>query len=194
LIAGFYAAISWQFLLSKIKFKWLKVVLIIVFVFFSIPTVIGNLVDFYGTDGKKPALAKVDAAEINALSYLKKNSDTEAVVLSLPFDKYAGAKYGAQPWPIYAWYSTAYIPALAARRTYLSDEEQALITGYNIADRQEKIQKFFGEKDLLWSRQFLKENGISYIYLTKKEKPALAKVDYLAVFYENEEVVIYKVL
>ncbi|MBC7293107.1 MAG: hypothetical protein H5T84_03175, partial [Thermoleophilia bacterium] len=48
LIFGFFAAISAYNLFSQIKIKFKKILLIVFFVFFSIPTVIGNLYEFYG--------------------------------------------------------------------------------------------------------------------------------------------------
>lgn len=194
LIFGFYGAIAAYKLLLKIRSKYLKIVVLSIFIFFSVPTVLGNLVDFYGVNGQKPALAKISNSEIVALNYLRTNSAGNAVILSLPFDKNAGAKYGPQPWPIYAWYSTAYISALSSRRTYLTSEEQALITGYNIQDRLDNMHRFFSGDDPAWNQKFLSDNNISYIYLTKAEKDSLPMQNYLSLFFENNEVVIYKVI
>lgn len=194
LIFGFYGAISFNRIMVKTKPLFLKVLFVVILVIFSIPTVIGNLVDFYGLNTRKPALAKISNSEIEALTFLKNNSPQDSVILSLPFDRYAGEKYGAQPWPIYAWFSTAYIPAIASRRTYLTSEEQAMITGYDINDRREKMIQFFSEKDFVWNKTFLDNNHIDYIYLTKKEKESLRSNNYLSVFFENEDIIIYRVL
>jgi len=191
LIFGFFSAITVYKLLVRIKNIPLKAIVATLIIVLSLPTVIGNLVEFYG----RPSLAKVSNAELEALSYLKTNSDSSSVILNLPFDKYIGGKLGNQPWPIGGWYSTGYIPALAARQTYLSSEEQAMITGYDIESRLINMRKFFLETDLVWNQSFLKDNDIQYIYLTKFQKDKMDKPgDYLKIFFENSEVVVYEVI
>jgi hypothetical protein len=191
LIFGFYAAVSIYKILRFWRNLIIKTIIIIVLVLLSCPTVIGNLVEFYG----RPPLAMVSNAQLQALKYLQQYSDKEAVVLAVSFNKYLNTKYQTQPWPIYAWYSTSYIPALASRRTYLSAEEQALITDYPVESRQKKIIDFFAQNDFEQNRKFLKEAGISYIYINKDEleKPLKRAENNLDVFFENSEVVIYQV-
>lgn len=192
LIVGFYGAITLFNLVSLFKNKWLKFCLLTVVIILSIPTVIGNLNEFYG--GGKTALAEISNQTIEALQFLKQNSKKEAVILTMPFNKYLKDKFPYQPRPIYAWYSTAYIPALTGRSIYLTSEEQALITGYPIEERLPKMQKFFEQSDFSFNRQFLKDNNISLIYIAKSEveKPLDVKQNNLEVFFENNEVIIYK--
>ncbi|KKQ18488.1 MAG: hypothetical protein US31_C0004G0050 [Berkelbacteria bacterium GW2011_GWA1_36_9] len=191
LIFGFYGAISTYKLLLFIKNRYLQVLVIIFLIFLSIPTVIGNLVEFYS----RPPLAKISLGELQALEYLKQNSNPFDKVLAAPFNKYLNSKYKLQPWPIYAWYSTPYIPAIAGRWTYLSAEEQALITGYPMEARLEKLKKFFEQSDFVQNRQFLKEENIAYLYINRDEleKPLDMGENNLKPFFENNEVMIFKV-
>lgn len=193
LILGFYAAVATYDLLNIAKKKFAKVIFFTLIVFLSVPTVIGNLNEFYGPG--RTALAKISTQDLEALGYLRKHSDPKAIVLTVPFNKYLKDKFPYQPRPIYAWYSTAYIPALTGRITYLTSEEQALITGYKTDERILQMKRFFEQKDFSFNRNFLKDSNIDYIYIAKEEieKPLDIKNNDLSIFFENNEVIIYKV-
>lgn len=193
LIFGFYAAISTYKIIKMTNSKVVKTLVVVILVMLGTPTVIGNFVEFYGP-GRSP-LAKVTSREIDALNYLKDNSDEESLVLSVPFDQYFKTNFEGLPLPIYAWYSTAYIPALASRRTYLSSEEQVDITGYDKGEYVEKMNKYFSQNDIAWNKRFLAENGIDYVYIAKDEQvePINLDANGLGVFFENEKVIIYDV-
>lgn len=192
-IFGFYGAITVSNLINSFKGKWIKVCILVLIAMFSVPTVIGNLNEFYGP--RRTSLAKISNRDLEALQYLKENSALETIILTMPFNKYLKDKFPYQPRPIYAWYSTAYIPALTGRRIYLTDEEQALITGYQIDTRLSKMNTFFDQKDFSFNRKFLKDANINYIYIAKNEieKSLDIKNNGLSIFFENNEVVIYKV-
>ncbi|MBI3485319.1 hypothetical protein HY025_00070 [Candidatus Daviesbacteria bacterium] len=192
LIMGFYAAVVF-YKVIHIKNALLKIFLIVLIIILSVPTVIGNLVEFYGPG--TTALAIVSNAQLQSLDYLKNNTPSDATILSYPFDKYLKDKYQQQPRPIYAWYSTSYISAFGLRSTYLSAEEQALITGYPLNDRLEKMNKFFSQVDFKWNEEFLADEKIDYIYLEKpqiKNQLDLEK-NHLVKIFENNESIIYKV-
>lgn len=191
LIFGFYAAISAFRIIGYFKNRMLKLAALFLIVSLSIPTVIGNLVEFYG----RPPLAKVTNLELQALNFLKNNSKADEIVLNAPFNKYLHDKFDKQPWPLYVWYSTAYIPALTGLKTYLSSEEQALITGYPIDERLEKMGTFFKQEDIDLNKRFLQDNKIDYLYLVKKaiETPLKLGNNLLEVFFENDEIIIYRV-
>lgn len=192
-IFGFYGAITVYNLINFFNHRWIKFCILILIAMLSIPTVIGNLNEFYGHG--RTSLAKISNQDLEALQYLKEHSSPEAIILTMPFNKYLKDKFSYQPRPIYAWYSTAYIPALTDRRIYLTDEEQALITGYPIDDRVSKMKRFFGQQDFSWNRQFLKNAKINYIYVAKDEliKPLDIQNNNLEIFFENNEIIIYKV-
>lgn len=194
LIVGFYGAIVVYRLMSLFKKRWIGFCLMILVFVFSVPTVIGNLNEFYGPGTS--SLAKIGSQDLEALQYLKKHTDKNAIILTMPFNKSLKDKFPSQPRPIYAWYSTAYIPAMTGRRVYLTGEEQALITGYPIDDRLSKAQRYFEQKDPSFEKKFIKDANISYIYIAKSEmdKPLDAQQNNLENFFENSQVVILKVL
>lgn len=197
LFLGFFAAVSIYILLKKITSPAVKFFIVAVIVILAIPTVIGNLLEFYGP-GSAPN-AKISRQELQALYYLRDHTDQKSIVLNAPFDQHRLTRTD-KPIPIYAWYSTSYIAATSLRMTYLSDEEQAITTGYPADERLNNMHKFFSQKDLTWNQDFLKLNKINYIYLPKKEVQTLdtnllldEKGNQIRKFYENAEVVIYEV-
>lgn len=194
LIIGWFAAIFVSRVITGKISPGSKFLFLLIFILLSVPTVIGNFYEFYGP-GKRP-LAVVDNQLLEGLDFLKRNSRETSVVLTVPFDRYSYSRYKSLPFPIYAWYSTAYIPAIASRRTYLSSEEQLDITGYDIKERRILADKFFKTKDSEWQRKFLKENGIDYIFVAKDEleKDLNWKEIGLEEWFVNGSVKIYKVL
>lgn len=191
-IFGFYSASLMAILIARTKKVWLKVVIALTVILLSLPTVIGNLVEFYGKE--RTPLAYVSNEEIEALTFLKRNSPSESLVLTKPFDD--GARYGykSQPWPISVWYATPYVSAISARRTYLSNEGQVDILGLPWKERKEEVDKFFGTSDNKYKLEFLQNNNISYVYVRKVDlKMAInEKLLGLKRIFENNEVIIYK--
>jgi len=194
LIFGFFTAAFVATVAIKIKSRLVKTCLAIILIIFSLPTVIGNLVEFYGKD--RTPLAKIDNNEIAALTYLKSHTPADAVVLTEPWDSNAHWAFKAQPWPISVWFSTAYVSAISSRRTFFSNEGQVDILGIPITERRNDVLKFFSQVDLNFSKGLLKNNQIGYIYLIKREitSPLNVSVLGLTKFYENDEVIIYKVI
>lgn len=194
LIIGFYAAISTVYMLDKIKFKIAKIILACIIILLSLPTVIGNLNEFYGP-GKAP-LAVISNKEIEAIDYLKGKSGKEDIVLNYPYNKYLRDQFNKLPLPIYAWYSTSYISALSGRPTYLSAEEQVDITGYPVEERRKTVEDFFTNPNSEDSQKFLEDNNIKFIYLPKKESGQnldRQNTNIKKVF-ENDEVNVYQVI
>lgn len=193
LISGFYAAVFIYRLTTYFKNYLFRILIFTVLVIFSVPTVIGNLTELYGPNTSP--LAQVSRLELNALKYLKDNSGSEEVVLNFPFDKNLKSNYKQPPLPIYAWYDTPYIPALSSRRTYLSSEQLTLLNYPDVSKRQNNIRKFFEQDDFFWNKEFLKEANITYIYINKPEikKQIDLQNNNLKLFFENGEVIIYKV-
>ncbi|MDO8573420.1 MAG: hypothetical protein Q7R77_01590 [Candidatus Daviesbacteria bacterium] len=197
LFLGFFAAASTCTLLKKISSPVIKYLVITTIIILAVPTVVGNLLEFYGP-GSAPN-AKISRQELQALYYLRDNTERESIVLNAPFEPYRSGKEN-RPIPIYTWYSTSYIAAISLRTTYLSDEEQAITTGYPADERLNNMRNFFSQKDFAWNQNFLKRNKINYIYLPKKEIQTLdtsllldENGNQIRKFYENTEVVIYEV-
>jgi hypothetical protein len=185
LIFGFFAAAT----MAKVKKLWL----IIPFILLSLPTVIGNLIEFYY---QRPALAVVSHQELTALKTLKSLTNDQDIIFTPLHNRYAKNAYSHQPWPISVWDSTSYISAYTGRQTYLNDEGQMTILGLNIEPRQQKIKKFFEDQEPLENKiAFLNQEKITYLYvrpveIEKKAQETLNKLHLDKVF-ENQEVVIY---
>lgn len=194
LIVGFYAAVTTVKLIDITRPKIGKIVIALFIIMLGVPTAVGNLNEFYGP--KSSPLAKVSKEELQALDWMKRNTNQFSVVMVMPFDKYLRDKYDYQPRPIFAWYSTAYVSAIGSRRTYLSSEEQVDITGYPLHSRLDPLKQFFEEQDPEWNKQFLKDNNIDYIYIAKDEikKPLDLQANGLQKAFENNDVEILKVL
>lgn len=214
LIFGFFAATTTYKLINKVNRPLFKYLIALIIIIFSIPTVLGN---FVSLSPLSVPTAYLDHDDLNAIQFLKNNTQDEDVVLSVPFDEDLVHSYSGSPQPLYAWYSTAYIPALASRRTFLTSEEQLDIMGYSIQDRVENMKKFFNQSDFLWNREFLAKNNIDYIYVVKGELKAVqwkifrsegkeAELNDAPIYelneeensiekiYENDQVNIYKVI
>lgn len=193
LIFGFYSAISLYRLLSYFKKGIIKASIAFLVIALSIPTVIGSLNEFYGSG--RTALSYISYSEITALMYLRNNSESNATILTMPFNKYLKNKFNKQPWPIYAWYDTPYVSAISARASYLASEHVTLLNYPETNTRQENKKRFFESADFFWDKRFLKDEKIDYIYLAKKEieKPISKENNGLDIFFENDESIIYKV-
>lgn len=194
LIFGFYAAVSFYRLLNFLKNRFIKVIVAILVIAFSIPTAIGSLNEFYGPG--RTALSKISHSEIGALTYLRENSNSNSVVLTKPFNKYLKDKFDKQPWPIYAWYDTPYVSAISARSSYLASEHAILLDYPGTKQRLDEKGKFFSQIDFSWNKQFLDQAKIDYVYIAKGEleKPIDKGQNNLDIFFENDEIIIFKVI
>jgi len=190
LITGFYGAIFTYYSLKRIKPVFLKYLFVLILIALSVPTVIGNFVEFYGAHSN----AIIDNNEISALNYLKNNSKPTDIILTPPFDNGSKYDYKTSPLPIYAWSATGYVSSLTDRSTYLSDEEMASQTGYPVNERLSNENEFFSQKDFNYNINFLKENNIAYIYVPTPRKYSLQEEDnHLTTVFSNDEVNIYRV-
>lgn len=194
LLFGFLAAISLYQFLNLFKNKALKILIFLLFFSLSVPTVIGNLVEFYG----KNPLAMVSNQEVEALAFLKKNSTDQDVILTKPFCPYSKDLYKSQPWPIYAWDSTGYVSAYTGRQTYYTDEGQMRILGIKGTDERLKMMNdFFDPKvSLNQKSDFLKSEQISFVYLRNEEADKQTREIFdklnLKEIFANSEVIIWK--
>jgi hypothetical protein len=191
LITGFYGAIFTYSILKKIKLVLLKLLFVLILLLLSTPTVIGNFVEFYG----KPPNAIISNSEIEALTFLKANSDPNDVILTPPYNKYAKNDYKKNPLPIYTWFGTAYVSALTERNTFLNCEEQLLIMGYDVEERLTEVENFFSQENFVFNNKFLTNNNIKYIYIPTPRKYTLQEEENnLTKVFSNDEVNIYKVI
>jgi len=194
LIFGFYGAIALYGVLKGFKKKTWQYIFLAIFVFLSVPTVIGNLVEFYG----KSPLAVVTYKEIEALDYLKSISQEDDVFLTKPFDENSHYQYEHQPWPIYAWDSTPYVSAYTTRQTFYTAEGMLKQLHLPTEERLNAMKAFF-DKDvpLETKADFIKDNHITFIYLRNEELDenlslTLSKLKLKKIF-SNSEVTIFRV-
>jgi len=139
--------------------------------------------------GRPPA--RVSIEELEALEFLSKQP--EGVILTFPHDFSWYNKF-SEPRPLYAYETTAYVSALGSKQTFLEDEMNLNITGYNWQSRREESQRFFLTADQDWGRNFLNANNIKYIYLVKGQRMNLGLGDINGEeIFENGEAVIYQV-
>lgn len=162
--------------------------LLIAIVLLTIPTTIFTLKDVY-IPSRPPAMLSKD--EISALSFLSK--EPQGVVLTQPFDQaISNAAVNNPPRPLYLYASTAYVSAFSSHQTFMEDEENLDIMGYNWQPRREEVVDWFKENDNSLKREFLIKNNIKYIYWIKMGQSPLdlGKLG-LKNIYENNLVIIY---
>ncbi|MDP3888465.1 MAG: hypothetical protein Q8Q24_00320, partial [bacterium] len=193
LIFGFFAAISFYNFLNLFKKNQIKIAIFLAFFALSIPTVIGNLKEFYG----KNPLAIVSNQEIEALNFLKSKSTNQDIILTEPFNPYSKGLFKNQPWPIYAWDSTGYVSAYTGRQTYYTDEGQMQILGIKGTEERLKAMKDFFEptRPMDKKEEFLNAAKISFVYLRTEEDTQIPKEIFsklnLKQIFKNSEAVIY---
>ncbi|MDD2482726.1 MAG: hypothetical protein PHE32_02610 [Candidatus Shapirobacteria bacterium] len=178
--ANFYFA---QFLSNH----WSKhKILVILLLFISSITTIGTLKDYFGN----PPPSSLPNSEIEALNFLK-NQDN-GFVLTFPYDKYKKDKM-ITPIPLYAYETTAYVSAFSHKQTFLEDEMNLDITGFNWQQRRTEEEKFFSTADQFFARGFLNNNNIKYIYLVADQNFTLSTFDLqIDEIFNNGQVRIYQ--
>lgn len=133
---------------------------------------------------------RVDNQELQALKFL--SNQEKGTVLTYPFNNKLKLKI-SEPWPLYAYDSTAYVSALSGHSVYLEDEPQNQILLTNYKKRLISAKDFF-LKPVKENVKFLKDNYIKYIYLPKIHNIRLDEsTGQVKNIFENKEVVVYTV-
>lgn len=185
--ANFYAAGTLSRIM-KTKSLPFKLIVIILFVSLTIPTTVATLKDCLGW----PPPTALLSSEAKALESLKKMKD--ATVLTYPYDRFSKNKYKTTPLPLKDSESTAYVSAFSGKQTFLEDTVNLNISAYDWAQREKDVKRFFGEGDKFFSRGFLINNKIGYIYLTGKQQLPHSELDLgVEAFYDDGETKIYRV-
>jgi len=165
-----------------------KYVLVAGLCLFSLPTSLGTVKDYLPNS---PA-AYISVNEIHALNFLR--SEPTGSVLVAPYDPYAKDDKKA-PFPLRIYETTAYVSAYSGKETFLEDEMNLDITGYAWRERRKEALQFFRTGDEIWSRGFLRNNSINYVYLAGNQILPLSEEKLgIKMIFDNEEVKIYKTL
>ena len=184
ILAGIYLAT----ILSFFRNKLVKLILLIILVLLTVPTAIGTLTLHY-LPGRPPA--RVSFEELEALGFLRKQAS--GAVLTYPYDPTWGEKF-VEPRPLYAYETTAYVSAFSGKQTFLEDEMNLEISGYDWRPRREQEIRFFATDNKEWAKKFLQDNRIKYIYLVKGQKMNLGEADLGAKkIFENGEVRVFAI-
>lgn len=183
LFTGFVLVSLWKKLPRFLGLPIIALILIL--------TPISSLTSFRSGFYQKPPTV-LTAGELEALSFLQKQP--LGVVLTYPFDKDLRGRL-EDPYPLFAYETTSYVSAYSFKPSYLEDEIQQEILQNDFKKRLVASKNFFSGKDTLWSKKFLKDYNINYIYLPKIYQTSLNTSELnLKQIYGNKEVDIYQVL
>lgn len=189
LLFGYLAAIYVKDIINKVSNTTLKFVVALIIVILAIPTQIGLLWQFYSN----LPLSKVTYEELGTLKYLTRISSEDDIILTAPYNEYAKAKY-FPPVPIYSWYDTGYVAAFSARSTYLSDQEQVTIIGFDINNLLEERKKAFESDNVEIVNDFLVKSRADYVYLAWDQKFNISEERLnLTLLYKTDNTKLYKV-
>lgn len=189
---GILAGISFVDFVRKLKYSRFQNQLIeVVLLIFTLPIAFGVL--YYHYLPSRPP-AKIGKYELEALEFLEKQP--EGVVLTQPFDKdKADAAINYPPRPLYLYESTAYVSAFSGKVTYLADQVNLDITGYDWILRRGLVEEFFAEGNFQKASDFLKNSNIEYLYILRGlKKPDYNLLQSLDKIFENDEIEIYQVI
>lgn len=191
-LIGIYAGVTVSNLINKTKSKIFKIIIIFTTILLAVPTVIGNLVEFYGPSHYPVAV--VSNSELSALNWIKENTPKDSIIFTKPFNEYTKDSYKVKTLPISIWSSTMYVHSFTSRHTFLSGEGQLEILNYNTNQDIKDMKKFIDQSDISFNNLFLTNNKISYLYfrLDEIEKQIDLKKNNLTEVFKNNEIIIYK--
>jgi hypothetical protein len=189
-IQFFYYSLFFSGIMAGIVLGRLNKFVILLFIVLTIPTTVISLKDVY-LPGRPPAMLSKE--ELSALKFLE--SQPDGIVLTYPYDSVKGKEAVINPpRPLYLYESTAYVSAFSRKTTFLEDEVNLDITGYDWRARRQGVEEWYKEKDLEKARNFLKKNNVKYIYWVKSQRAFLGEGQLgLTRLFENKEVNIWKV-
>lgn len=182
LLFGILAGIA----ISKIRFPT-SYILYPISILLMIPTQYGLLKDFYG----RPAFAKVSSTELEALKYIKQNTDEGSVILTPPYNQYLNLE-DVTP-NIWDWFDTSYVSALTSRHTYFDDYEQVDIMGYDFRSRLEIKRIIFESEDVEEVKKVFESTNADILYFPKSTPPKVSLKDLgLVNIFENSSVEVWR--
>ncbi len=189
MFSGVLAGIAFGEWMEQKKGILIRGVCVFLLVAFTLPTTYGTLGQYLPS--RPPA--QVPNAELQALHFLELQPD--GIVLTFPYDPVkAKAAENNPPRPLHLYESTAYVSAFSNKETFLEDEVNLNITGYDWRTRRLEIEAFYTSMDQEFVHNFLRVNHISYIYWLKGQRATLGESQLgIERVFENSEVDVYKV-
>jgi len=154
--ANFYLAKFLSEIFSKNK------IIAFILIIISCITSFGTLKDYFGN----PPPSALPKNEIDALTFLK--NQPYGYVLTYPYDQYLKNNMST-PIPLYAYETTSYVSAFSQKPVFLEDEMNLDITGFDWKTRRNDSINFFNSNDKYFTRGFLVNNQIKYIYLLNQQ-------------------------
>lgn len=153
---------------------------------------IGTLKTYTGS----PAPATLPIEEKQALDFLKQQP--KGIILTQPYNPHLRSAYSSAPLPLYVYETTAYISAFTGSTTFLADQMNLTISGYDFKNRLEDSTAFFTQnpEQKFKNRGLLLNNDIDYVYQLKTPnyKPLNRQDMGLKSIFENNKTILYQVL
>lgn len=135
--------------------------------------------------------AYLPTGEYQGLTFL--SGRAPGTVLKVPFNPAIRGNF-KDPFPLAVYADETYVSAFSSHPVFIEDAEQQTILDSNYKPRLEEASRFFIEKDLSWSKKFLFDNNIKYVYLPKIYYLPEAEQEYpMTKIFENGSVNIYQV-
>ena len=189
IFSGILAGIELGKLVER-SHKLLPVIITLTVVLLTIPTSVGTLIYNY-LPSRPPA--KISNEELQALKFLSDQPD--GVVFTQPFDKIAAdLAVNNPPRSLYLYESTAYVSALSNHQTFLEDQVNLEITGYDWRTRRDKVDRFFKDFSYDGKLELLDKEHGSYVYVLNSVQEKYKDLQFQShKIFENSEVSIYKV-
>jgi len=162
--------------ISKIP-KTLSLFLFPIIFILMIPTQVNLIKSFYIKDdyAERPAFSKVNSDELEALQFIKENTNKSDVILTPPYNENLDLKDHIPN--IWDWFDTSYVASLTGRHTYFDDYEQMDIMGYHYRERLEVKKIIFESEDTKEVEKMIKESRANIIYFPMELKPKVKLED-----------------
>ncbi len=139
-------------------------VLLSLFSLLTFPTTVGVLKDYLS---HTPS-SRISSEQLRSLHFL--SQQPAGITLTPPFQLVNTNSYST-PKPIYAYSSTAFVPALTGQSVFMADQLNLEIMSYQFKDELKNAQRFYQSSDASFANKFIKENNIKYVTALPLKKP-----------------------
>ena len=138
--------------------------LLFLFSFLTFPTTVGVLKDYLSDTPS----ARINSEQLRSLHTL--SQQPQGITLTPPFQLTNPNSYST-PKPIYAYSSTAYLPALTGQPAFMADQVNLEIMSYDYQDELKNSQRFYLSTDEGFANDFLNRNNINYVTALPNTRP-----------------------